>query len=124
MNTLTCTWLAGASTLSAEFRPATGAVLASTSRVPLAGWSAAALAKPPVEQRRRRRYGQDRADVASCPHELPFWSFPHWPDRPAPDWARVTQSATIAANWSGISSQAKWLAGRIVSSLPGIRSAR
>src|SRR5580700_11720552 len=38
--------------------------------------------------------------------------------------ALVTESVMRAANWSGISSQAKWLAGRIVSLLPGIRWAR
>ena len=35
--------------------------------------------------------------------------------------AWVTESVMRPANWSGISSQAKWLAGRIVSLLPGIR---
>src|ERR1700686_5200943 len=58
----------------------------------------------------------DHVDVASasggCGHWLVRFS------------ASVTESVMRAANWSGISSQAKWLAGRIVSLLPRIRWAR
>jgi hypothetical protein len=58
----------------------------------------------------------DHVDAASatggCGHPLVRFS------------ASVTESVMRAANWPGISSQAKWLAGRIVSLLPGIRWAR